>query len=46
MVESAAGTDLREAAFRLAVRNDWPILSLRLERLSLEEVFRALTQDS
>ncbi len=46
VVESAAGTDLREAAFRLAVRNDWPILSLRLERLSLEEVFRALTQNS
>jgi hypothetical protein len=26
------------------VRNDWPILSLRQERLSLEEIFRALTQ--
>jgi len=38
--------DLREEVFRLAVRNDWPILSLRQERLSLEEVFRALTKDA
>jgi len=45
VVESPAGTDLREEVFRLAVRNDWPILSLRQERLSLEEVFRALTQN-
>ena len=45
-IESAAGVDLREEVFRLAVRNDWPILSLRQERLSLEEVFRALTKDA
>jgi len=45
VVESPAGADLREEVFRLAVRADWPILSLRQERLSLEEVFRALTKD-
>ncbi|MBI5240165.1 MAG: ATP-binding cassette domain-containing protein [Elusimicrobia bacterium] len=46
VVESPAGVDLREEVFRLAVRRDWPILSLRQERLSLEEVFRALTRES
>ncbi|MCX5794251.1 MAG: ATP-binding cassette domain-containing protein [Elusimicrobia bacterium] len=45
IVESAAGADLREQVFRLAVSHDWPILSLRQERLSLEEIFRALTLD-
>ena len=45
IVESAAGADLREGVFRLAAHNDWPILSLRQERLSLEEIFRALTQN-
>ena len=45
IVESPAGADLREEVFRLAVRNDWPILSLRQERLSLEEIFRALTHN-
>jgi len=45
VVESAAGADLREEVFRMAVRRDWPILSLRQERLSLEEIFRALTRD-
>jgi ABC-2 type transport system ATP-binding protein len=45
VVESPAGADLREEVFRLAVRRDWPILSLRQERLSLEEVFQSLTAD-
>jgi ABC-2 type transport system ATP-binding protein len=45
ILESQAGLDLREEVFRLAVRHDWPILSLRQERLSLEEVFRALTKE-
>jgi len=45
IVESPAGTDLREEVFRLAVARGWPILSLRQERLSLEEVFRALTMN-
>ena len=45
LVESPAGVDLREAVFRLAAARDWPILSLRQERLSLEEVFQALTKE-
>ncbi|HAM36781.1 MAG TPA: ABC transporter [Elusimicrobia bacterium] len=45
VIESAAGADLREEVFRLAARSDWPILGMRQERLSLEEVFRALTQN-
>ncbi len=44
MIESESGRDLRESVFHLAVEKRWPILSLRQERLSLEEVFRALTQ--
>lgn len=45
VVESEASTDLREAVFELAMKNRWPIMAMRLERLSLEEVFRALTAD-
>ncbi|MBM3324708.1 MAG: ATP-binding cassette domain-containing protein [Calditrichaeota bacterium] len=45
-LESAAGTDLREGLWRLSVSENWPILELRRERLSLEEVFRALTQEA
>lgn len=43
LLESEASADLREAVFELAAKNRWPILALRQERLSLEEVFRALT---
>jgi ABC-2 type transport system ATP-binding protein len=35
--------DLREPLFELASSRRWPILALRQEKLSLEEVFRALT---
>ena len=43
-LESDSGRDLREDVFALAVERRWPILSLRLEAPSLEEVFRRLTQ--
>lgn len=43
VLESEASFDLRESVFELASKNHWPILALRQERLSLEEVFRALT---
>jgi ABC-2 type transport system ATP-binding protein len=46
ILESPASVDLREDVFRLAVERNWPILALRQERLSLEEVFRALTQNT
>lgn len=46
MIESEAARDLREEVFRVAVQNNWPILSLEQKRLSLEEVFRTLTQES
>lgn len=45
LLESAADNDLREAVFRVAVENKWPILEMKLERLGLEEIFRALTVD-
>lgn len=43
-VESEAARDLREDVFRLAAARSWPILALSQEKLSLEEVFRALTR--
>ncbi len=43
ILESGAALDLREGLFRLAVERRWPIMALRQERPSLEEVFRALT---
>jgi len=44
VVESDATNDLRESVFKLATRQDWPILALQQKRLSLEEVFQVLTQ--
>lgn len=44
VLESAASVDLREMVSEAAAKNHWPILSLRQEKLSLEEVFRALTK--
>lgn len=44
VIESDPAVDLREDVFQVAVRRKWPILALRQERLSLEEVFKALTQ--
>jgi ABC-2 type transport system ATP-binding protein len=44
LLESAAESDLREAVFALASQRHWPILSMVQERLSLEEVFKALTR--
>jgi len=36
-------TDVREAAFNLAVENRWPILQMTPDSFSLEDVFRELT---
>jgi ABC-2 type transport system ATP-binding protein len=44
MVESASNDDLRESVSRLAAERHWTILGLQQKKLSLEEVFRALTQ--
>jgi len=45
IVESEATADLREAAFNLAAEKRWPILAMDQKTLSLEEVFRKLTQE-
>ncbi len=42
-LECAQGVDLRENIFRLAMENNWIILELRKEQVSLEDVFRQLT---
>jgi ABC-2 type transport system ATP-binding protein len=46
VVESNAEQDLREDVFQVATSERWPILALHQERLSLEDVFRALTQEA
>ncbi len=45
-VESDLGRDLREEISRLALDRRWPILNLRLEAMSLEEVFLKLTAEA
>ncbi|MCG3203423.1 MAG: Vitamin B12 import ATP-binding protein BtuD [Elusimicrobia bacterium] len=44
VLESDSTLDLREQVFRLASERHWVVLGLQQKRLSLEEVFRALTQ--
>ncbi len=44
VLELTAGRDLREEVFTLAASRHWPILGMALERPSLEEVFKVLTQ--
>ncbi len=45
LVESDASRDLREEVFLAATKRRWPILAMRQERWSLEEVFHALTKE-
>ncbi len=46
VLESDASVDLREEVFRLATTRNWPLLALQQTRLSLEDVFRTLTETS
>ena len=43
-LECATGADPREELFALAAQRRWPLLELRVERASLEDVFRELTR--
>ncbi|MCG6948196.1 MAG: ABC transporter ATP-binding protein [Acidobacteria bacterium] len=43
VLEHAAGSDPREAVFRLAVEKDWVLLTLTPQQASLEDVFVRLT---
>ena len=45
VIESDAGVDLRETIFNLAVERKWPLMGMNQEKLSLEDVFQALTQE-
>jgi ABC-2 type transport system ATP-binding protein len=45
-LESASGMDVREGLWKLAVEQNWPIWEMHRERISLEEVFRVLTQET
>jgi len=42
-LESAHDTDVREAVFDVTVRKRWPIFQMTQETVSLEDVFRELT---
>jgi ABC-2 type transport system ATP-binding protein len=43
VVEHTAGSDPREAIFRLAVERDWVLITLAPSQASLEDVFVRLT---
>lgn len=45
VVEAASGVDVRERVFALGSRNNWPILSMQVETMSLEDVFSTLTAE-
>jgi ABC-2 type transport system ATP-binding protein len=44
-LEVAGSTELRPEIFRLAMNQDWTLWELHRERVSLEQVFRALTSE-
>ena len=44
-LESAAGEDLREAVFQTCARQGLPLLELRRDTLTLEDIFLKLTSD-
>ena len=44
-LESAAGEDLREAVFQTCARQGFPLLELRRDTLTLEDIFLKLTSD-
>ncbi len=44
LIESSADIDLRKEIAQFAQKNDWLILTLKIEKKSLEEVFKDLTK--
>ena len=44
-LEAEEGTDLREAVFRAFARSDLPLLELRRNAMTLEDIFLKLTSD-
>ena len=44
LIESTADIDLRKEIAQFAQKNDWLILTLKIEKKSLEEVFKDLTK--
>ena len=44
LIESTAAIDLRKEIAQFAQKNDWLILTLKIEKKSLEEVFKDLTK--
>ncbi len=44
IIEASEGSDLREDVFRLAVKENWVLLEMHREHVSLENVFRDLTK--
>ncbi len=45
-IEGREGRDVRHDLFRMAAQNDWPLIELRREGASLENVFQSLTSDT
>lgn len=44
-LEAEEGADLREAVFRAFARSDLPLLELRRDAMTLEDIFLKLTSD-
>lgn len=44
-LEAEEGADLREAVFRAFTRSDVPLLELRRDAMTLEDIFLKLTSD-
>ena len=43
LVEAKKGADIRRDLFNIAVKNNWPIMEMHIEEMSLEDVFRKFT---
>jgi hypothetical protein len=44
LVSAPKGRDLRKVIFQSAVEGGWNILQLQVQKASMEDVFRSLTQ--
>ena len=45
-IHTAVDVDIRERLFKLAVENNWTLLSIKQQKISLEEIFRKVTSQT
>ena len=44
LIEAQKGQDIRAKIFQCAVSNQWVVLEMSVEQVSLEDIFQKLTQ--